>query len=692
VQLKTCERCKGEFLASNARARFCKACYTVTRKQDRHQGRKNGNPQFRAVDGEGIGNEYVLLGVGQDQVEWPDGLRRTGDVFEYLYEDFLANREAFYVGFYLSYDWNHWLSWLPYDRIAYLVDPILVAKRRRNIAHAAPFPVRYVGWEFDWLPGKRLKFRPEEGKNPWMYLCDTGPFFQCSLLAALESRTDRETVTDEMVATIREGKEKRSTASLDDGMRAYNRLENFALESLLDEIDHSLRVLGTPLGKTEYHGPGQASQKWILKQRGIEEANHRVMHLEDSVYNGVVASYYGGIFEITAHGHIPGTSYEYDINSAYPQQIASLPCVCGEWEYSLHPDPTAVLTLVHGRFRGSDRWLGPLPFRASDRSILRPLRGSGWYWQHELDAATRAGLLDSFEPDAYVLYHGCGHGRILADIAHLYQERVRVGKDTTIGKGCKLIYNSAYGKFAQSVGNPQASNAVYASLITAGCRVMILDAIATHPGRTNALLMIATDAVFFTTRHPSLILSSELGAWECKQRENLTIFKPGMYWDDKAREAIRAGEKPAFKARGVRAADFEKVVSDMDARMALFAVDGGEWPALELPVRFAQVSIKQAYQRTKAQPEALRDLAFSATAAQVRTDLIVNQSSDPIGKRNTEHVIQGMMIRTFPYEGDVEVESLPYDERFGRPDNPLDEYAGEDLPLDKAIVQALQLN
>ena len=42
-------------------------------------------------------------------------------------------------------------------------------------------------------------------------------------------------------------------------------------------------------------------------------------------------TYYGGWFETFVNGVIPGTSYAYDINSAYPYAISTLPCLlhCG---------------------------------------------------------------------------------------------------------------------------------------------------------------------------------------------------------------------------------------------------------------------------------------------------------------------------------------------------------------------------
>src|SRR5215469_12596381 len=201
MQLKTCERCTQGFLAQTSRARFCDSCYGTARKADRHKTRLT---EFRALDGEGIGNDYVLLGIGQDQWEWPSGVDSISSIFAAVYADFQTHSDAYYGGFYLGYDWNNWFKLLPRERIRYLIDPEFIAKRqRKRHPGSAPFPVDYEGWEFDWLPGKRFKLRPQKGSYGWFYLNDWGPFFQMSLLKALKGRSPLSEITDEMVEDLR---------------------------------------------------------------------------------------------------------------------------------------------------------------------------------------------------------------------------------------------------------------------------------------------------------------------------------------------------------------------------------------------------------------------------------------------------------------------------------------------------------
>jgi hypothetical protein len=202
----------------------------------------------------------------------------------------------------------------------------------------------------------------------------------------------------------------------------------------------------------------------------------------------------------------------------------------------------------------------------------------------------------------------------MAGIAELYEERLRVGKKTPLGKGLKLGYNSAYGKTAQSIGMPVYGNAIYASLITAGCRAMILDAIATHPGGQTNVAMVATDGVYFLDPHPGLPLSSRLGEWDLTVHEKITLFKPGVYWDEAARIALREGKAPKFKARGINSKDLAKRIDEIDEIFASWPKlnkdgtarnmcdrpqwkpKGSGWPMVKVKTSFSMVSMLQAIQ------------------------------------------------------------------------------------------------
>src|SRR5271166_5639590 len=148
----------------------------------RIQARANHDVHFVAIDGEGTGrgtnHRYVLLGIGQNQIENPSGLVFP-EIASFLYQNYLESPDAAYVGFFLGYDFTQWIKTLPQGRAWYLLSNEGIAKRtRRSHAHLGPFPVKYEGWEFDMLGMKRFRLRPEsETGGGWMSICDSGPFF-----------------------------------------------------------------------------------------------------------------------------------------------------------------------------------------------------------------------------------------------------------------------------------------------------------------------------------------------------------------------------------------------------------------------------------------------------------------------------------------------------------------------------------
>jgi hypothetical protein len=663
--------------------------------------------EFIGVDGEGTGrwrdHKYVLLGVGGLSIHSGNGLTFT-EIMDFLYTRYSESPRASFVGFFLGYDFTQWFRSLPEERARMLLTPEGRARRaRRTNQHLGPFPVSYQDWEFDILGMKRFKLRPAGTKGGWMYVCDAGSFFQASLMSVLDPRKwDVPIVSEEEYAILEEGKRRRDTAVLDAGMRAYNSLENDVLARLMGRVNTGLVQAGIRLKKDQWFGPGQAAQAWLrligaptgdmvrevvpvhgtvraVDQRGIPGVPPRDRQ-HTPLLDAARSSYYGGWFEIFAHGHIPGDTWEYDINSAYPFIISSLPCLLhGTWRHAAaqddRPSGTGVVVLAHARVRGSNRRIGAMLHRRDDGGILRPQETAGWYWQHELDAAVRAGLIDSIVCDETWDYDPCGCRPPMRGIAGLYDERLRVGKNSPHGKGLKLVYNSVYGKFAQSVGDPKYGNAIYASLVTAGCRTMILDAIATHPEGTNAMVMVATDGVYFRNRHSGILLGSELGAWEESVHSGLTLFKPGVYWDNDTRQRIRDGGSAAFKARGISARAFGPMLASVDRHYDQWPHEypgerdpdqsrDGWYPKVTFQSGFSMVTCQQALQRGK---------WFRAGAV---SDVELTQDADPIGKRHSGYYEDGVYwSRPFP-DGGPRIESYPYDKRFGQPDP--DEYGIND--------------
>lgn len=695
--------CGARFIASRKDRRFCsRNCQRAsTRNCARSVKRANNEVEFIGVDGEGVGkgrnHKYVLIGCGDRQVENPQGLHWR-EILSFLYECFSERPSAVYVGFFLGYDFAQWFKSLPAERAWRIFTKAGYAMRKRD-GGKPPLPVDVDDWQIDALPNlKRVRFRPA-GASEWMYVCDAGPFFQTSLLKVIDPKEwNVPVVTPEEYELVKKGKEHRATAELDDDMRYYNRLENDILARVMVRYNQGLTKAGVKLTRKQWFGPGQCSQKWLRNER-IPTGDEIRATLPKGLHEFAIASYYAGWFEIPCHGYVPGELWEYDINSAYPYVMANLPCLLhGKWTHGRGPYPdrkdTRTLTLVRARVEGSSTYLGAMLHRCQDGTRLcRPRRTAGHYWVHELDAARNAGLVDSVHVQEWWQYECCDCPPPLKGMERLYAQRLEIGKDTPEGKAYKLIYNSAYGKFAQSVGEPVFSNAIYASLITAGCRSMILDAIASHPLGAQGVAMVATDAVYFLRRHPTLSIGSGLGQWDEKKKKNVTLFKPGVYWDDKAREALAAGpnQSPVFKARGINSRDFARcltridnhfkewgkgwvpVVDDemkSDIAWALDSLgidpddpsvnasyDSWDWPEVDFPVEFSMTTIGQALQWGKWEE-----------CGRVHHDVNTHQSAWDMTKRDPTSLYHDPVYkvwRTKNWQEGGTLESTPYDKTFG---------------------------
>ena len=774
---KTCKRCGQSFTAKNVRKMNCPACDAADIAR-----RENHELDFIGVDGEGHGegkdHVYALIGCGSEQLENPAGLQ-WHEIFSFLYRQYQGDPQAVYAGFFLGYDFNQWIKTLPWHRARKLLTAAGQAERRSVTKRGGVqyLPVDCTApdgsrWQIKMLGDKRMQFRPKPGewhdvkaslaqvaelfamvkadgyrtrKSPdpgryryqlpkpghikyrivrrnsqgWMSICDAGPFFQCSLLSAIDrDRRAREgapqIVDPEEYAVIVEGKRLRGGSGSyrvlgipwfdnlrdDEKTRAYNRLENDILSRLLTELNTGFTAAGIRLGKSQWFGPGQAAQGWLRNNQEIPSREAAESAVPVLFRDAARESYYGGWFEIMAHGLIPGTTYEYDINSAYPSVISRLPCLL-HGKYSTGDNysrkakgylpglpSTRSVRLVYAHVIGSHPRIGTMLHRRVDLSIRRPWETTGWFWQHELTAAQRAGLIDQVDYLKWHTYKPCPCSPPLRGVRGLYEDRLAVGKGSPRGKAYKLVYNSMYGKFAQSAGEPMFANPVYASLITAGCRTMILDAIASHPLGADAVVMVATDGIYFISPHPGLNLSKQLGDWECEPHENLTLFKPGVYWDDATRKAIAKGVEPHLKSRGVNAAAFSKAIADIDRQFKDWPdAQPVKWPEVSFPVSFSMRTCKQAL----AVPEGVASQTLQnagshgpscscracviqrrnwKNAGLVISDLMVTQMSDPLVKRNPELVFDGRIWWSSPWPGARNKagrpeKSIPYDKSFG---------------------------
>jgi len=205
-----------------------------------------------------------------------------------------------------------------------------------------------------------------------------------------------------------------------------------------------------------------------------------------------------------------------------------------------------------------------------------------------------------------------------------------------------------------------------------------LGAIARHPKGAKDVLMVATDGIVFRNRNPNLSISeTTLGQWSEESYQNLTLFMPGVYWDDTTRNRLKDGGHPTLKSRGISGRSLAERIGEIDdAFRDCYA--GRGTPVFELPINFSVISPKQALARNKWE-----------LCGAVITDGSRTINADPYMKRGPELLMEHGIIRSIAYdEGFHGLETTPYNKAFG--DKELEALITEDGDVDMEFAQMLK--
>lgn len=490
------------------------------RRTVRNRVARLADKPFCGVDGEG-GNlpdpgtlfgtrhEYLLLRAGSLVLETGNPLSfwECAEFLTSLPVDFT------YAAYYFDYDVTMMLKSAPVDRVKRLFN----VQGNIGDVEIGPYLVGY-------MPGKSFRIKRKIDPTPALVINDMGPFFQCSFVKAL---TDWNIGTAEQRAKILEGKSKRSGfAAMTGEDREYNRLEVELFEQLATEFGETCADLD--IVPSRWQGPGQIASA-VLKKNNVPRQKD-IPICQNTMLMGLANdAYYGGRFENTALGPIGQSIYQYDINSAYPHAMRSLPCLLHGSFRKTRTRPEGSEQLWFGRVahvHSPGSMLAHLPSRTREGGLVFPLSGSGVYWSVEVEAAERAGATIDFA-EGYVYEKSKTCSCVPFDfVQEMYTQRKALGKSAR-GLVLKLGMNSLYGKLAQSIGSPPYANPLWASLITAITRAMIADACALNPG---AIISVATDAVFSLVPL-ALDCGTSLGQWEETLHPNgMFLVQPGVYF------------------------------------------------------------------------------------------------------------------------------------------------------------------
>lgn len=490
-----------------------------TRKPDTRTGNRHRpkHRQFLGVDGESVDDRYVLLAAASDEgwedyVECPEGLH-TADCLRFIAR---LPTAAICWGFSFSYDVNMILWKVRPDTVQRLYDNGKCRWRNFYVEYVPKKMLRVVEYAHSGKGAEKVASTVVWDMFPWQ---------QTSFANWLR---DNELADEAAIADIEAMKNKRATFAADerDEIIDYCLAECRLLAKGARRMVDTITVQGFRTGG-KFYSPASLA-KAEMKRQGVgafmsDPPEHLLRHIE--------AARFGGRAEVGQSGPIEGPVWQHDIRSAYPTQLAGLPCLAhGGWRRDrtrtiARLEPTS-LVRVSWKPRHRDQKWGPFPMRNRLGILWFPSSGQGWFWGEEVKAAERVAHVAVQE--VWTFSPKCSH-EPFAYIPDMYTKRQEMKAAGDSGEYVlKLALNSTYGALAERPHRhaekpPPWRSLVWAGMITAGTRATMLSLV------DDSVVMIATDGIFATSRLP-VQEGERLGEWEVDRYDALWIAGTGFYF------------------------------------------------------------------------------------------------------------------------------------------------------------------
>lgn len=498
-EIKQCEcGCGRELRHHNKQARFYESnCRERARKRVKTR-------PFVMLDGEAQNGVYTLLAARTGQYVYDRKGLSTEDCLDFLLSlprGSQSGMKPVYIWFAMDYDVNMILGDLPLKGEEHSIEEL----RRTNVT-------RWRGYRIEYL--RRKIFRVSRG-NRRFSSTDGWGFFQATFENAL---TQWKIPVPEIIT---EGKKARGNFDSWSSKRllAYNQAELDQGTQMYERLREAIEPLD--LAISSWHGPGALAGSW-LRKNGAK--NWKVEYDDPGLADSARRAYFGGRIDTQGYGIIEPV-YHFDIVSAYPSAIRFLPNLSKiEWRLGKGSPPTGGVFLARIRWgiNSGSKW-GPFPWRGSNGIIRYPLVGEGWYWNYEVNAAIKKFGKECFE---FIEYYNA-EGEItypfkeLVEESFAYRKQLKAeGHPSNIP--VKLVLNSLYGKFAQTVGTGTYYSPLWAGLITSYTRAELMQAI------TDDVVCVMTDSIWSKTPL-NLSLGSELGQWESQNETRMVLAEAGLY-------------------------------------------------------------------------------------------------------------------------------------------------------------------
>lgn len=245
-------------------------------------------------------------------------------------------------------------------------------------------------------------------------------------------------------------------------------------------------------------------------------------------------SFYGGRFELIKRGYI-GKCYLYDLNSAYPYSLTTIPDITqGRWFSSRKISPKSKIGFFFIEANISDKVkISPFPFVKKNNTICYPSgRFRTYVTLDELlmvknNPDIQYRILESWQ---FIPKKNCNYP-FKQFLKQQYSKRLKLKEQNNpLEKPIKIILNSIYGKMAQRVNNVIGNlfNPVIASYITGHTRAQLYNFVKKNNLESHTVAF-ATDSVACQKKIAKLN-SKRLGKMKLdKQADDVIFLSNGFY-------------------------------------------------------------------------------------------------------------------------------------------------------------------
>lgn len=243
-------------------------------------------------------------------------------------------------------------------------------------------------------------------------------------------------------------------------------------------------------------------------------------------------SYNGGKFEVYTRGRINAVTY--DINSAYPFEIARLKDITGALAYeSKDYDKDADYGFIRCTVDNTKGLHVPCAVKWGPCNIYPAGVYNTTVTKQEYDYMRTLGLPITIRGGWWIICK-TNYRPYKKVIDDLYRKKTTFkGTDERMYMLSKIMMNGFYGKMIQLVENEKGQvlagesfNPIYAAIITANTRIRITDICNQY---RNKVLAVHTDSVMLKDTLPSKVLGSKLGLWSKETEGDGILISCGVY-------------------------------------------------------------------------------------------------------------------------------------------------------------------